>query len=201
MTLIASPRLKPLPFRFDYDEHVYYVNDKPIPNTTSMLINTGHVDPRYYTEESRIRGRAVHGLTAKVDLGSIDVAKLVSPYRGYVLAHVAAMERLKPARPMVAIEVPVVHPQFRFGTRPDRVAKIFRVLSVTDEKTGGREKWHALQTAIQAIGFGWKYHVPPELIQRFTLYLSENGHFSNVLHPRRRDYDEAYEVIRECCSW
>jgi hypothetical protein len=199
MALLTAARLKPLPFRFDYDEHVYYVNDQPIPNTTSMLMQTGHIDPRYYTEESRVRGRAVHGLTSQADLQALDVDRLVSPYRGYVLAHAAAMARLKPA--FLAIEEPVVHPQFRFGTRPDRVAKVFRALSVLDDKTGGREKWHALQTAIQAIGIGWKYHVPPELIQRFTLYVHENGGFSNQLHTRRRDFDEAYEVIRECCAW
>lgn len=199
MPLLASPRLKPLPFRFDYDAHVYFVNDQPIPNTSSMLVQTGHIDPRYYTEESRIRGRAVHGLTAQADLKALDVDQLVSEYRGYVLAHGAAMARLKPT--MIAIEEPVVHPQFRFGTRPDRVVKIHGVLAVLDDKTGGREKWHAIQTAIQAIGIGWKYHMPPELIQRFTLYIGESGHFSNVLHPRRRDFDVAYDVIRECCSW
>lgn len=199
MPLIASPRLKPLSFRFDHDAHVYFVNGKPIPNTSSMLVRTGHVDPRYYTEESRIRGRAVHGFTAQADLKALDVDKLVSPYRGYVVGHVKAIARLKPH--MLAIEEPVVHPQFRFGTRPDRVVKMHGVLGVLDDKTGGREKWHALQTAIQAIGIGWKYHVPPELIQRFTLYVGADGQFSNVLHPRRRDYDEAYEIIRECCEW
>lgn len=199
MPLIPSPRLKPLPFRFDYDEHVYYVNDKPIPNTSMMLVKTGHVDPRYYTEESRIRGRAVHGLTAQADLQALDVDRLDSPYAGYVRAHRDAMARLKPK--FVAIEEPVVHPQFRFGTRPDRVVKLFRVLAVLDDKTGGREKWHALQTAIQAIGIGWKYHIPPELIERYTLYVGENGRASNLLHARRRDFDEAYEVIRECCTW
>lgn len=199
MPLIASPRLKAIPFRFDYDEHVYYVNDQPIPNTSSMLVTTGKVDPTYYTEDSRERGKAVHGLTARMDLHALDADRFVGLYRGYVLAHQAAMARLKPA--MIAIEEPVVHPQFRFGTRPDRVAKVFRSLSVLDEKTGGREKWHAIQTAIQAIGIGWKYGVPPEMIQRFTLYLDDGGGFSNVLHPRRRDFDEAYDVIRECCEW
>lgn len=199
MALLATARLKAIPFRFDHDAHVYYVNDAPIPNTTSMLVQTGHVDPRYYTEESRIRGRAVHGFTARVDLKALDVDRLVSPYRGYVLAHVEAMARLRPT--MLAIEEPIVHPQFRFGTRPDREAKVFKALSVIDEKTGGREKWHAIQTAIQAIGIGWKYAVPPEMIQRFTLYLSDNGHFSNVLHNRRRDFDDAYDIIRECCKW
>lgn len=191
--------LKPIPFRFDAAEHLYFVRGQQIPNTTSMLQQTGHVDAKYYTAESRARGQAVHKLTADVDLKALDVARLVSPYRGYVLAHVAAMARLRPT--FLAIEEPIVHPQFKFGTRPDRVVKVFKALAVIDEKSGQKEKWHALQTAIQAIGIGWKYGVPPELIQRFTLYLSDNGRFKNQMHTVRRDFDEAYAVIRECCSW
>jgi hypothetical protein len=194
-----ATRLKPIPFRFDYDEHVYYVNDKPIPNTTSMLQRTGHVDPKYYTEESRERGRAVHALTAAIDLKSIDVGKLVSPYRGFALAHEKAMARLRPE--MIAIEVPVVHPGYRYGTRPDRVLKIYRALGVLDEKSGGKEKWHAIQTALQAIGVAWKFGLRPELLQRFTLYLQNDGYFKNEMHTKRSDFDEAYEIIRECCRW
>lgn len=189
--------LKPLPFRFDYDAHVYYVNDKPVPNITSMLVTVGKVDPTYYTEDARERGRAVHALTADVDLRAVDPTRLVSKYRGYVLAHVAAMARLKPT--FVAVEEPDVHPLYRFGGRPDRVAKVFGVLSVLDEKTGREEKWHAVQTALQAILKAWRYGLEPEAMQRFTLYLDDGGGFRNKLHPGKRDYYEAFDVIRECC--
>lgn len=193
----TTTRLKPLPFRFDFEEHVYYVNDRRVPNVTSMLQQTGHVDPRYYTDEARERGRMVHALTAAIDLKSIDLARLVSPYRGYALAHAGAMARLKPT--MIAIEVPVVHPGYRFGTRPDRVLKVYGARGVLDEKSGHKEKWHAIQTALQAIGVAWKFGIRPELLQRFTLYLHNDGHFKNEMHTKRRDYDEAYEIIRECC--
>ncbi len=196
--MIAATKLKAIPFRFDHDEHIYYVNGRPVPNVTSMLKTVGKVNADHYTEAARERGRAVHSLTADVDLKAVDPTKLVSKYRGYVLAHVAAMAALKPVH--LAIEEPIVHPQFRFGTRPDRVAKVFGVLSVLDEKTGGKEKWHAIQTALQAIGIGWKYGVMPEAIQRFTLYLDDNGRFKNELHPKRRDFDEAYDVIRQTCN-
>lgn len=189
--------LKPIPFRFDADAHVYYVKDQPIPNISAMLQRTGHVDPTYYTDEVRERGRAVHSLTADVDLGAVDVRTLKSKYRGWVLAHVDAMKRLRPVH--LEIETPDVHPRYRFGGRPDRVCKVFGVLSVLDEKSGRPEKWHAFQTALQAILKGWRYGLAPEAVQRFTLYLNENGRFKSKLQDKRRDYDEAYEILRQCC--
>jgi hypothetical protein len=196
--MLPATTLKPLPFRFDHDEHKYYdLAGAVLPNITAMLQQTGHVDPQYYTDESRERGRAVHSLTADVDLRAVDPKTLVSKYRGYVLAHVAAMARLKPQ--MVAIEEPDVHPQYRFGGRPDRVAYVFKVLSVLDEKSGGPEKWHAVQTALQAILKAWRFGLKPESIQRFTLYLDDAGGYKNKLHDKRRDFYEAYDVIRQCC--
>lgn len=189
--------LKPIAFRFDADAHAYFVNDRQVPNITSMLQQVGKVDPKYYTDEHRERGRAVHALTADVDLRAVDPRTLVSPYRGYVLAHVAAMDRLKPK--VLEVEVPDVHPQYKFGGRPDRVAKVFGVLSVLDEKSGREEKWHAIQVALQAILKGWRYGLAPESIQRFTLYLDNGGGFKNRLHAKRRDFDEAFEIIRACC--
>lgn len=189
--------LKPIPFRFDYLEHRYFVEGEQVPNITGMLVEAGKIDPQYYTEESRERGRAVHSLTADVDLRAIDPAKLVSKYRGYVLAHVAAMARLK-IKDFIAVEEPDVHPVYRFGGRPDRIAKVFGVVSVIDEKTGGAEKWHATQTALQAILKGWRLGLAPEAIQRCTLYLGDDGAFKSKWQTKRRDYDEAYEIIREC---
>lgn len=194
---MAATLVKPIAFRFDAESHTYWVGDRQVPNITSMLQQVGKVDPKYYTDEHRERGRIVHALTADVDLRAVNPHTLVSPFRGYVLAHVAAMDRLKPT--VLEVEVPDVHPQYKFGGRPDRVVKVFNVLSVLDEKSGREEKWHAVQVALQAILKGWRYGLRPETIQRFTLYLSNSGDFKNKLHPKRSDFDEAYEIIRTCC--
>lgn len=190
--------MKPLPFRFDDVEHVYYVNDKPVPNISLMLQKTGHVDPTYYTEEARERGRIVHSLTADVDLRAVNPATLVSPYRGYVLAHVKAMSRLR-VRDFLEVEQPDVHPSYRFGGRPDRILKLFRVLTVLDEKTGGPEKWHGIQTALQAILKAWRYGLKPEAVARTTLYLEAGGEYKNRPQVKRGDFGTAFDVIKECC--
>jgi hypothetical protein len=189
--------LKPIEFRFDHVDHVYTVAGRVIPNVSGMLQKTGWVDPTYYTDEVRERGRAVHQLTAEYDLGALDVSRLVSKYRGWVLAHVAAMQVLKPT--WDAIEEPEVHPVYLYGTRPDRVGKLYRVRSVLDEKSGLRDKAHQIQTALQAIAVAWRYKIAPEAMGRFGLYLRSSGAFERVRHDKRADFDEAYRIIKACC--
>jgi hypothetical protein len=186
----------PVPFRFDHVEHTYTVNGREIPHVTGMLQKAGKVDPFYYNDRVRERGRAVHSLTAEYDLGALDVSRLVSKYRGYVLAHVAAMQALKPT--WVAIEEPEVHSKYLFGTRPDRIGKLYRVLSIVDEKSGVKEKWHPIQTALQAVCVSWRYNLAPEAMPRYALYVSENGRFKLEPHDKRSDIDEAYRVIKAC---
>lgn len=188
------PILKPIAFRFDNVDHAYFIGAKQVPNTSLMLQRAGHVDPTYYTDAVRERGRAVHQLTAEYDLGALDVSTLVSKYRGWVLAHVAAMQRLRPT--WDTIEEPEVHPVYQFGTRPDRVGKIYRVRSIVDEKSGGKEKWHGLQTALQAIGVAWRYNLKPESMPRFALYIEASGRFELEPHTRKTDFDEAYRMIK-----
>lgn len=193
----AAVAIKPVAFRFDHEQHVYYVNERQVPNITSMLQKTGHVDPTYYTEAARERGRAVHRLTADYDLADLSLATLRSPFRGYVLAHAAAVKALKPIQ--VEVEEPDVHPVYRFGGRPDRIWKVFGVLTVVDEKTGGPEEWHGVQLALQAILKAWRYGLKPEALQRWNIYLADSGRFKRKTRDDRRDFDEAYRILKECC--
>lgn len=190
-----------LPFRFDVVEHVYTALDtgQELPHCTGMLEHCGYINSRWYTEESARRGQAVHKLTADFDLGALDVPSCVSPFRGYLLAHVAAMGMLRPE--IVAVEEPLVHPRFRFGGRPDRAWLLYGLETTADEKTGDQENWHGIQTALHAIlrhGAG-ETLLPPEHVARYSLYLRANGKFYVEEHKDRCDFDKAYEVIRECC--
>jgi hypothetical protein len=196
-TLLKTATLKPLPFRFEHADHTYWVGDQLVPNVTGMLKKTGWVDDSHYKEEHRVRGQAVHQLTSEYDLRSLDIDRLVSPYRGYVLGHVEVMKRLRPT--WLAVEEPVVHPQFRFGCRPDRVMRAFKAVGLMDQKTGGPEKWHRIQLALQAIAVSWRYGLAPEAMQRFNEYLTVDGGGRMIEHLKRRDFDEAYRIIKECC--
>lgn len=192
------PALKELAFHFDPVEHRYTTLDgATLPSITQMLHITGHIDDRFYTEESSARGVAVHDLTAHYDLGALDPSTLVSSYKGYVLAHVAAMHALRPE--FLSVEEPDAHPYFRFAGRPDRVAKIFSVKSIVEIKTGAPEPWHALQTALQAILVAWRGSLPPHLHQRLAVYEKASGRFNVQHHRDRKDFDTAMRIIKECC--
>ena len=193
----VATALEPVVFHFDSHNHRYSVEGKEIPHITGMLLQVGLMDDTWFTEESCDRGTAVHDLTAAYDLGALDPRSLVSNYKPYVLAHVAAMNVLRPT--MLAVEEPEVHPRHRFGGRPDRIAKVHKVLTVLEVKTGAKEKSHQIQTALQAILVAWRYGLQPQLLQRFALYYRRSGAYSLEPHKERRDYDEAYRVIKECC--
>lgn len=185
-------------FRFDAIEHRYLdpATSKEFPHITGMLQRTGWIDDTWYTEESSARGTAIHRLTADYDLGSIDVASCVSKYRPQLLGHAKLMSMLQPT--WFAIEEPLVHPLHRFGGRPDRIGLIQNLTAVNEIKSGGKEKSHQIQTALQAILAELVTRVPPTAIARWAEYITPKGRAKMEPHEDLRDFDEAYRIIRVC---
>lgn len=202
-----SATLAPVQFNFDASDHTYTVAGVVRPHITGMLQQVGLADDLWFTEESSERGTAVHDLTAAYDLGALDPRTLVSRYRPYVLAHVAAMQLVRPT--MLAVEEPEMHPRHLFGGRPDRVAKFAKVLTIPEIKSGVKAArvWfkgrfttaHEVQTALQAILVAWRYGLEPQMFQRMALYYRASGKFSIETHRERGDFDSAMHVIKECC--
>ena len=188
-------------FHFDDAEHEYTdaCTGVVLPHITGMLDRTGWMTDLWYTEDASERGTAVHRLAADYDLGALDVDACVSRYRGFLLAHVAAMRVI--AHQWAQIEVPQVHPVYRFGGRPDRVGQALGLKTILEIKTGQPEKGHLVQTALQAILVAANDGgLPAEHYQRLALYLKPKGRFKLEQHRERRDLDEAQRVIRACCA-
>lgn len=186
-------------FRFDPIGHIYFdleVGDV-VPSITQMLQTVGLIDDRWFSEEGCERGTAVHELTAEYDLGVLAVAQCDSPYRGYLLGHVEAMRIVKPE--WTKIEIPCVHPIYRYGGRTDRAGRMYKLRAVCEVKTGAEDRAHQIQTALQAILEAADLNLPPESVARFCLYLKGNGKFKLVEHHRRADFYEAHRIIRRCC--
>lgn len=193
-----SATLAPVRFNFDHVDHVYTIEGGIArPHITGMLQHVGVIDDTWFTEESCDRGTAVHDLTAAYDLGALDPRSLVSKYKNYVLAHVKAMQLLRPTQ--LAIEEPEMHPIYKFGGRPDRVLKAYNVLTVYEVKTGAPAPAHAIQTALQAILVAWRYGLEPRMLQRMAGYYKSSGSFSLDIHREARDFDRALSIIKECC--
>lgn len=186
-------------FRFDALDHTYtdLATGEEIPHITGMLQATGWIDDTWFTEESCERGQCVHRLTASFDLGALNVATCTSAYKPYLLAHVKLMGIVQPK--WVSIEEPTVHPTLRFGGRPDRVGVMYRLKAVGEVKSGGPERSHQIQTALQAILEAPALGIPAHAVARFAFYYKPNGKFKVDQHHDRRDFDEAHRIIQKCC--
>jgi len=187
------------PFRFDAANHEYIelATGETRPHITGMLEQTGHIDPRWYTHDSRVRGQAVHHMTADYDLGVLDVEQEQSRYRGYLLAHVELMAKMQPE--ILEVEQPRMHPRWRYGGRLDRVWRYAGALTIPEIKTGDYEKAHPIQTALQAILVELEHGLPAEMFVRMGVYLKPNGRAKVLQFNNPADFIEARKVIKCTC--
>lgn len=190
-------------FRFDPDQHEYTDHrGRTLPHITGMLERCGWIDSTWYTEESSVRGQAVHKLTADYDMGALDVASCVSKYRPWLLSYVALLGILRPT--WDSIESPAVHPVYRYGGRPDRSGKVHNIKTVAEVKTNNKgwnlEKAHPIQLALQAILLSASSPLPAEAWHRVAFYLRPDGKFKAEQYTKRADFDEAYRIIGVCCK-
>lgn len=190
--------MKSIPFRFDATRHVYIAIDtgEIVPNITRLLKAANLIDDQWYTEESCDRGKWVHAMTATFDLGALDLADIKGhPWAGYVHAHIEVMGIVRPQ--WLHIETPAVHPVYRFGGRPDRVGSIYSSPAVFEVKSGGAEKAHMVQTALQAILAAEELGVDAREVQRFAEYITVDGKYKVEHHVNARDFDEAFRILRQ----
>ena len=190
-------------FRFDADDHAYVSIEtgEIYPHITGLLKSAGLVDSRWYTDESRDRGHYVHTLTAQYDLGAIereDLLRVDSPYKGWLAAHCEAMSVIGPK--WQSIEEPIVHAQYRFGGRPDRVGKVYGATAVVEIKSGDPEPAHCIQLALQCILVAPEVGLPPETIPRYGLYLKRTGKWVLQSFPdTRKDFAKARDILKRFC--
>lgn len=198
-----APRISPFAFRFDAASHEYVSIEtgETFPHITGMLKDAGLVDDRWYTDESSDRGHYVHTLTAQYDLGAIDREDLIqvdSPYKGWLVAHVEAMNLIRPQ--WVSVEEPRVHPVFRYGGRPDRYGRVYGAMANCELKSGDPEPAHAIQLALQNLLLEPEVGLPAETIPRYALYLRRTGRWTLQTFPdTRRDFAKAREIVRRFC--
>lgn len=184
-------------FRFDPVGHRYYVDGQERPHVTGMLDAAGLIDTRFMTAESRVRGSAVHQLSADFDLDALDVDALVSPYKGFLLAYRQAMSLIP--HTWDRIEQPRMHPVYLYGCRTDRVGRIYGAQGVLEIKSGELEDAHAIQTALQVMAESAGTPIACESWWRGALYLKPNGKWKLIEHTSRRDFDEADRLVTRYC--
>ena len=186
-------------FRFNRIAHRYELDGAEIPHITSMLVDTGHIDDLWMTEEGRDRGTIVHQLCTDYDLRAIaDPGAVDCEHKGYFLAYVDAMRRIKPR--WTHIEMAMVDPVRRWGGRPDRCGVIWGAKAVLEIKSGARHPATGIQLALQAMLVAPEWSLPPEAILRYELRLKANGKATLDEHRDQGDFRKAAEVIDACCK-
>jgi hypothetical protein len=80
---------------FDAERHLYRLNDQPAPGCTRILTGLNLVDDRWFTEESRQRGSAVHAAVHYWLEGALDWESVDNRILGYVEGAIKLIEELK----------------------------------------------------------------------------------------------------------
>ena len=193
-----------VPFRFDAERHEYWALDtgELLPHITGILEAAGKIDTRWFTQASRDRGTAVHNWTMDIDfkvLPSLDSVE--DELRPYLSAYKLFTSIERPV--MLEIEVPAVHSVYRFGGRIDRQVRMRKRAGVLEIKTGGVQRFHMLQTALQAMLMAEETGIPAETLGRWTVYLrkvgktSTRGRFALEEHRDPADFAEVRQILEK----
>lgn len=166
---------------FDEEKHEYR-NDagRIFPAVTEILKAEGFIDTRFYSEEGRDRGTAVHKMIAAFLRGGIP-AENPAEYLGYL----DAVNELLKDYPMedIVAEDPLRFTDWGYAGTPDVRAKKGAKKILLDFKTGGPEPWHPLQTAAYAM---LARHGEKDL--RFGCYIKDTGKYSLIEHKDPMDF-------------
>ena len=159
---------------FEPDSHTYRIDGVVVPSVTQILGEAGLIDDRWYTEESQLRGRTVHIITALDDRGELDESQVADEYKGYLSAwrYFKADTQCE----IVALEAKVCNVAFQYAGTLDRQLCIDGVQLLTDIKTGVSEWWHKFQTA----GYWTCDHI--KAAKRWSIYLSPDGRYKVKAH-------------------
>lgn len=175
---------------FDEDKHEYRFQGAVVPSVTQVLTDNRFIDHTFYTEEAKVRGTRVHLLCEFFDRHVYDpnqaerfgLAGYVESWRkfmGMTSLGILDVERL------------MAHPVYRFGGRPDRLARIGRATWIIDLKTGGPELWHPYQLG----GYEELYLVNGVggPLRRMSVHLREDGSLAS--HVEYDDMNDRHHFL------
>ena len=155
---------------FDPVLHEYRDGNLIIPSVTQILKRAGYIDDRWYTEEARDRGSAVHEFCDRYANG-IRFDDLGRPLASleYVNACAAWMKNSRAYAVQTEFKIDHILNGRRYAGKPDLLAEIASRRVIIDYKTGGKAPWHVLQIAAYALATN------PD--NAMVLYLKPDGRY------------------------
>lgn len=158
-------------FRFDPDQHQYFLGDRRLESVTEILGNTGIADYRWSSEEAMLRGTYVHKATEMIDRGTLDWSALDPILLPYCVAYQKFIEDKRPE--ILLSEEPMFHAQHMYAGTLDRIIVMDGITSLVDLKTGVPHR----ATAIQVAAYRELVRVNRDtvLTKCFSLHLRDDG--------------------------
>jgi len=185
---------------FDADTHTYTAGGVPLVSVTTAIKSAGLMgDTSFYTEESRDRGTAVHWVTERFDLGTLDcelIDEALAPY-------LAAYERFRQEHGPVwsHVETKTADLALHYAGTVDRAGRLTTCPHpvVLDIKSGGPAAWHRVQLSAYKRLLAAEL---PALITRYALYLSSEGTYRLEAFPLddREDW-QTFQAALAVAQW
>jgi hypothetical protein len=165
---------------FNEERHEYMVDGVLRPSVTQALKEAGLIHTEWYTDEARLRGKAVHAACQFLDENDLDWDTVLPEYRGFVqgwesFKRDSGFQIGRAANGQPLIEYRLYHPGFGYSSTLDREGSIGSDDYLLDIKTGGPEEWHGYQLA------GYSQCLPQPLARkRLTVHLKANGRYTSI---------------------
>lgn len=176
----------PYVLQFNEQEHIYTVDGVLRPSVTQALKDVGLIDGQWYTDEARLRGKAVHAACQFLDEEDLNWDTVLPEYRGYVQAwenfkRETGFQIGRDPDGHLLSEYRLYHPGFGYCGTLDRQGAIGTSDYILDIKTGEPEEWHAYQLA------GYSQFFRNALARkRLTVHLKATGRYTTREYPLDR---------------
>lgn len=170
-------------FRFNPDDHAYFLGDRRLESVTEVLKDVGLTN-HHGTEFDLQRGSVVHEICRLRLAGTLDETS-VDPYLG---GYLGAFEDFLSSHNLDidewVSEVPSYHPTYLYGGTPDVVGVFNGRRCLIDIKSG----CIGTSTAFQTAAYASLPSVGP-IDDRFGLQLKADGKYNLVPYRDRSDFD------------
>jgi len=185
-----------IPFQFDESLHVYKVDGMVVPGVTRVIDHAGLTSFENVREDILERrsklGTIVHACTHFFDEGDLDWMTVAEEAKGYVDSWANLVTELGLKWQRIEFQCVGEIDGMKVGMRPDREGFIFGRLSIVDLKISRQaEPWHAIQTALYALGLPHPMLTTPMARfmarDRYIAKLDEHGKKAKLIPYRARN--------------
>lgn len=177
---------------FDSETHTYRYNGNLVAGVTSVLENVGLSDfsmvPQDILAQAQAFGTEVHYACELFDKGQ-EIPSTLSETSGLYMCHYIKFINDFWIE-MIEVEKKVFCKKYLYAGTLDRVAVLKKISSdpiIFDIKTGQKSISHSIQTA--AYEYAYKTDQRQKKMDRYTLYLSNDGYKLSEPSKNRQDFD------------